>query len=796
MPFTDQIGEHFAGRACGSMLDLYVGYDEHSLSETSHNLTTFQSPFGMLRLVTLPMGWTNSVPIFHDNITYILQPEIPETTVPYINDVPICRPATRYLLPDGSKERITKNAGIRRFVWEHFQGLNRVVQCVKYSGGTFSGYKSLLCAEEIMVVGHRCTPQGRLPDQTRIAKIAKWGPCQNLSDVRTFLGTVGMCCIFIQNFSKRTNPLVQLMRKGTPFEFSAAQAAAQDNLKKALLDLLALCSINYTSDSPVILAVDTSPIAIGFYLCQADPVNPWKCYFTRFRSISLNNRKRRFSQPKLELYRLFCALHTYKIFIVGICNLIIEVNERYIKGMLNSPDTVPSASINHWIVSILTFHFKLQHVPGKQHGPNGLLRQPLQIEDNDNDDTGEDPESFDDWVDNLYGFVHLVNPTTTMPRTSQFLHIFVSVCIDDADNPQPPKQEPALDYNIIPRMANTVFADKWLEMVHDWLTFFDRPGDISDCDYNSLTCYTAGFFVDDTGMWRHDDHGAHKCILYRNQRIKAIYAAHDDVGHCGYYATHALVTEQYWWPFLGHDVTWYVCSCHICQTRQTRQIAIPPVVATPAPLFTKMYMDTMHLPRSAGYAYIVQGRCSLTNYPEFCMLRKETVQTLGDWIFQDVLCCWGTLVEIVSDNGKPFVAALSYLEKKYHIKHIHISGYNSCTNGIVKCLHFDIHQALFKAADGDQRCRAQVAHSVFWSEHVTPRKRMGYSLYYAATGTHPILPFDIIEANYLLPPPDSLLATTDLIVQRAIALQKWADDLAQLHDCVFKEHSHATACFE
>jgi hypothetical protein len=273
-PFTDQIGKHFAGRACGGMLDLYAGYDKHGLSETSCDLTTFQSPFGTLCLVTLPMGWTNSVPIFHDNVTYILQPEIPKTTVPSIDNVPICGPATRYLLPDGSKEQIPENTGIRRFVWEHFQGLNRVIQHIKYSGGTFSGYKSLLCTEEIMAVGHRCTPQGRLPDQTWIAKIAKWGPCQNLSDVCAFLGTVGVCCIFIQNFSKCTNPLVQLTCKGMPFEFGATQAAAQDDLKKALLNLPALHTIDYTSDSPVIIVVDTSPIAVGFYLCQADPVNP------------------------------------------------------------------------------------------------------------------------------------------------------------------------------------------------------------------------------------------------------------------------------------------------------------------------------------------------------------------------------------------------------------------------------------------------------------------------------------------------------------------------------------------
>jgi hypothetical protein len=54
------------------MLDLYIAYDERSLLESSYDLTTFQSPFGTLRLVTLLMGWTNSVPIFHDDVTHIL----------------------------------------------------------------------------------------------------------------------------------------------------------------------------------------------------------------------------------------------------------------------------------------------------------------------------------------------------------------------------------------------------------------------------------------------------------------------------------------------------------------------------------------------------------------------------------------------------------------------------------------------------------------------------------------------------------------------------------------------------
>jgi hypothetical protein len=204
----------------------------------------------------------------------------------------------------------------------------------------------------------------------------------------------------------------------------------------------------------------------------------------------------------------------------------------------------------------------------------------------------------------------------------------------------------------------------------------------------------------------------------------------------------------------------------------------------------------MHLPRSGGFSYIVQGRCSLTHYPEFRMLRKETAQAIGDWIFQDILSRWGIIVEIVSDNGKPFVAALSHLEKKYHVKHIRISGYNSRANGIVERSHFDVRQALYKASDGAQNKWAQVAHSVFWSERVTARKRMGCSPYYAVTGTHPLLPFDIIEANYLLPPPDSLLATTDLIARRAIALQKRQEDLAKLKDKVHFARNKAAIRFE
>ena len=137
VPIPDHLAEQFVGRAYGAMLDLYVRYDERLIKESSRDYTTFQMPFRALRLVTLPMGWTNSVLIFHDDVTFILQPEIPEVTIPYIDDVPVKGPVTRYLHDDDTYEVIPENPGIQRFVWEHFGNLNRVVQRMKYCGGTF-----------------------------------------------------------------------------------------------------------------------------------------------------------------------------------------------------------------------------------------------------------------------------------------------------------------------------------------------------------------------------------------------------------------------------------------------------------------------------------------------------------------------------------------------------------------------------------------------------------------------------------------------------------------------------------
>ena len=132
-----------------------------------------------------------------------------------------------------------------------------------------------------------------------------------------------------------------LNRKGAPWEFAEDQITAMEDLKQALLTSLSLRPIYYTSMAPVIFSIDTSYIAVRYILSQCDLENSKLWYYAQFGFITLNKRECQFSQPKLKLYGLYRALRLLKLYLIGICNLVIEVDTRYIKGMLQILTSVP-----------------------------------------------------------------------------------------------------------------------------------------------------------------------------------------------------------------------------------------------------------------------------------------------------------------------------------------------------------------------------------------------------------------------------------------------------------------------
>ena len=375
------------------------------------------TPLGLLQITSLPTGFTNSPAEFQKCMAMILQDEIPNVANIFIDDLPIKGPESQYLDSEGKPATIPENPGIRKFIWEHAQDVHQIMHKIKMAGATFAANKSQICLPEVLIIGQTCNKDGRSPDKTKVDKILNWPNLTDQREVRRFLGLCGTVRIWIPKYSEVIRPLTELYRMNTEFIWNERQAAF-DKIKSLIASAPALRPIDYTSDNAVVLSVDSSKIAVGMILSQLGDDSKTK-HPARYGSLPMDEPASRYSQPKLELFGLYRALRHWRLYIIGVKKLIVEVDAKYIKGMLNKPDLQPNATINRWIQGINLFTFELVHVPADKHkGPDALSQQPLA--------EGETIESEDDtWLDDIALLAIVANKTSSpFPETQEFpIHI-------------------------------------------------------------------------------------------------------------------------------------------------------------------------------------------------------------------------------------------------------------------------------------------------------------------------------------------------------------------------------------
>jgi hypothetical protein len=181
--------------------------------------------------------------------------------------------------------------------------------------------------------------------------------------------------------------------------------------------------------------------------------------------------------------------------------------------MLSNPNISPSASINQWIVAILTFHFDLVHVPG----PDGLSRRSQQVGDEEDRD---DKEDFTDWIDQLHGFLHQINVidihllTTSNSLPLPFPRISTLIQATDLSEEETSMTDTDIDnYTLAPWSAQAKINDSRLLKVFQWLQDLRRPDGLSDTEYATFVQYCTDFSVHDNRLWCKDSHGTHKLVI-------------------------------------------------------------------------------------------------------------------------------------------------------------------------------------------------------------------------------------------------------------------------------------------
>lgn len=769
-PILDDFVEPFAGRQCYTVFDLFWGFDARKLHPKSRDLTAFLTPLGLLRLTCMPMGYTNSPAEFQQTMVYILQPEIPEVANIFIDDLPIKGPATIYPDQDGNPEMLTENRGIRRFIWEHAVDVNRVMHRIGAAGATFSAKKIQLCRPIVYILGQKCTPEGRLPEDDKVSKIINWPPLKTVKEARGFLGLCGTVRIWIEGYSQLVRPITELWRKSEEFVWTERRQEAFETLKKLVASAPALRPLDYTSDLPVILAVDSSMYAVGFILSQIDEQGRRRP--ARYGSIPMNERESRYSQPKLELYGLFRALRAYRIHLIGVKNLHVEVDAKYIKGMLNEPDLQPNAAINRWIQGILMFDFTLVHVSATKHqGPDALSRRPL--------GEGEKVEDEnDDWLDDIALYV---NSGLTEWE-----------CETDAASTSLDKR----DGNIISWVFTTKTQDEGLRDILKFLTTLEAPPTSDVQAQRRFIKRATQFFVKDGKMWKKTKKRPLLVILSPERRKEILYNSHEELGHRGEQAVFETVRLRYFWPHLRSHIKHHVASCHECQIRSTKRIEIPLTISTPATLFTKIHVDIMLMPKKRGFRYIVAARDDLSRAAEGRALKEATARALASFFWEQIYCRYGAVLQVVTDNGSEVKGAFEILLKRLKIPQVKISPYNSKANGVVERGHFTIREALVKACKGNIDEWPEKVPLAFFADRVATSPVTGFSAYYLLHGVDPVLPFDLTDATFMIDGYTSGMSSSDLLALRIRQLERRPEDIRKASETLRNARLRSKAQFE
>ena len=249
------------------------------------------------------------------------------------------------------------------------------------------------------------------------------------------------------------------------------------------------------------------------------------------------------------------------------------------------------------------------------------------------------------------------------------------------------------------------------------------------------------------------------------------------------------------YPILVQD-THHVRSCHECQICSTRKAEVPLVVSPSPRLFMKIYVDVMLMPKARGYRYLVAARDDLSLATEGRALKHANADSLAKFFWEGIMCRYGFIAQIVTDNGSEVKGTFEKLMKHYSIPHICISPYNSKANGVVEHGHFIIHEAIIKSCNGDINLWPTKVHHAFFADKVITRCSTGFSPFYLLHGLDPVLPFDLFEAMHLVEGFHSGMSSQELLALRIRQLEKRPDDVHAAFNTLYKSRLHSNAQFE
>ncbi len=151
---------------------------------------------------------------------------------------------------------------------EHASELANVSHRLEQHGYRASAEKSKSFQTEVEWCSYQINESGVRPKTTRTEAVTKIEAPKTVKEVRSFLGSLQYLAKFIANLSAKTEPIRQLLRKETKWNWGEEQERAFNKLKRDIANIAELK--HYDPEAQTVLTTDASTKGLGATLWQID----------------------------------------------------------------------------------------------------------------------------------------------------------------------------------------------------------------------------------------------------------------------------------------------------------------------------------------------------------------------------------------------------------------------------------------------------------------------------------------------------------------------------------------------
>ena len=770
IPNVSNILDAISGGKIFGKLDLASGYWQVPVNPKHREKTAFCTHLGLWENLRMPFGLKTAPQTFQHILNTVFADFLYKWLIIYIDDC------------------VTWSSSYEEALGHYEQIFERASKF----GVQFKPSKCSFFSNNMQILGHRITPEGRFPTQKGTESISSFPRPNNVSSLKRFLGMVGYFREYIRNMSHRTQNLRSLLSQKASFSWSDQHEAEFQDLKSALLSKdISLFHPNWDSEFQV--HTDASKLGCGAILAQRHNgvLRP-----VRFASKAFTATESRWPTAHQELFAVKWALEQFRHYLIGRKFKVItdHANLKFLASI-----ALQNSKLARWCLSLAEFDFAIEHRPGKDNVvPDALSRAPLPSSHPQVNTLVIPPSEVSPFLLTTLCFDLCLNNTNTESQLSSFPLTCVSLACSTqlplnnqalphsnsmkplampctataADNNSTlqeslPKSQPwpddfeqlrPLNFDRV-QFAQKQRKDPWLaplaqfilsgnseksissfsQKVRKWVFSIAKRAKLIDGllfysdEFMQNPDHLRLFVPSDVDLQRHILHSYHDSPLGM---------------HRGRDATYNAVSRDFYWRNLSKHVRNWIRRCPHC-------IRFKTLKQPHGPMQVRMYQHPFHtlgvdyvgeLPLSpSGNKWILTAVCPYSNFLRAIPVPDKTAPTAARALLNEVFLQFGFPTVLQSDRGGEFLnAVLHRLTALLSIKQVFTSGYRPRLNGSTERVHRFLNSAI------GIYCEQQQEH---WEIFLQPAVYAHNTL--SISGTSDITPFFLVFGRDA-PSPETL----------------------------------------